>query len=236
MQKSEVEGTGDDDEIVRVEGVSRIFHRGTDREVRAVDDVTMSVSRGCFAAVTGPSGSGKSSLLNLMGTLDIPDEGKVKVRGREVNYRDSGSVNGFRINYLGFVFQTFNLIPVLTALENVTMPLWVTKMGLKESRERGAWILEKVGLGDRMHHRPGALSGGQQQRVAVARALVRKPLLVLADEPTANLDTKSAFQVIDLMKGLHEEEGVSFLFSTHDDRVLQECADIRRLVDGRWVV
>lgn len=222
-------------ELLKVIDVTREFNAGRENAVRAVNSVTLCIERGSFLALTGPSGSGKTSLLNIMGTLDSPDSGALEIKGERVDFSDSKKLNDYRVESLGFVFQTSNLIPVLTALENVMMPLRVSSYPFGEHRMMAESILEKVGLQDRMSHRPKAMSGGQQQRVAVARALVRKPMVVLADEPTANLDTKSAFQIIDLMKQLHSDEAVSFLFSTHDDRLLSRCDNVVRLVDGTLV-
>ena len=182
--------------------------------------------------VWGPSGSGKSTLCNLIGLLDTPTSGEVLIQGTQANGLSDAERSNLRNSSIGFVFQNFNLIPVLTALENVMLPLQVTGVLKTEAKERAEALLNEVDLGDRMGHRPIKMSGGQQQRVAIARALVTDPLLVLADEPTANLDTKNANLIIDLMRRINRERGAAFLFSTHDDRLLDRVDRRVHLQDG----
>ncbi|HDR47111.1 MAG TPA: ABC transporter ATP-binding protein [Geoalkalibacter subterraneus] len=220
------------DEVVRAEGLAKTYRRGTGA-VKALRGVDLFLRRGDVTAVTGPSGSGKSTLLNIVGLLDTPDEGLVVIDGVQVDFRDTGKKELLRSHCLGFVFQTFNLMPVLSAVENVELPLLLRPIGHKERRERAAEMLVSVGLGDRLGHRPRELSAGQQQRVAVARALVAQPVLVLADEPTASLDSRSAFGLLDLMHDLNSVLGTTFLFTTHDPRLLDRVSKIVVLQDGR---
>lgn len=218
--------------LVRVENVSRIFamdHSG----VRALDNVSFSVRAGEFLAISGPSGSGKSTLLNLIGCIDRPTSGHICIDSIETAALSFGEVTRLRREKIGFVFQTFNLIPVFTAAENVEYPLLVQRVSSAERRRRVREALESVGLGHRAHQRPDLLSGGERQRVAVARAIVHRPALVLADEPTANLDTHNATQLIDLMRDLNATLGLTFIFSTHDQRLLEHTPRIVRLTDGR---
>ena len=222
------------DEVVYARGLSKTYLRGTEK-VHALRGVDLSVHRGDVIAVTGPSGSGKSTLLNILGLLDTPDEGQLVLNGVQVDFRDTGRSESLRSRCLGFVFQTFNLTPVLSALENVELPLLLRPVRPKERRERAAAMLAAVGLGDRLTHRPRELSAGQQQRVAVARALVTQPVLVLADEPTASLDSRSAFGLMDLLNNLNAELSTTFLFSTHDQRLVGRVRKVVVLQDGRLV-
>jgi putative ABC transport system ATP-binding protein len=202
------------------------------REVTALDQASLSVSAGEFLAISGPSGSGKSTLLNLIGCIDKPTSGCILIEGVNTGTLNPARLTDLRRKKIGFVFQTFNLIPVFTAAENVEFPLIVQGFSGQERRRRVAEALESVGLGDRAHHRPDLLSGGERQRVAVARAIVHRPALVLADEPTANLDTRNATQLIDLMRELNRSLGLTFIFSTHDQRLLEHTPRIVRLTDG----
>ncbi|HKF49984.1 MAG TPA: ABC transporter ATP-binding protein [Terracidiphilus sp.] len=220
------------DPLVGVENVSRVFAMDHS-EVKALDRVSFSVGAGEFLAISGPSGSGKSTLLNLIGCLDSPSAGRVRIEGADTSALSQGSVTRLRREKIGFVFQTFNLIPVFTAAENVEYPLLVQQAGSSERRRRVAEALASVGLAKRADQRPDLLSGGERQRVAVARAIVHRPALVLADEPTANLDTANATQLIDLMRDLNHALGLTFIFSTHDQRLLEHTARIIRLTDGR---
>ncbi len=203
--------------------------------VMALDDVSLGIRRGEFLAVAGPSGSGKSTLLNLVGCIDTPSSGRVVLCGADTTALRPVEAAALRRDRIGFVFQTFNLIPVFTAAENVEYPLLLRRMPERERRRRVAEALESVGLSRRADHRPDLLSGGERQRVAVARAIVHRPALVLADEPTANLDTQTARQLVDLMRELNERLGLTFLFSTHDQRLLDHTKRIVRLCDGRVV-
>jgi putative ABC transport system ATP-binding protein len=222
------------DQLVLLEHVSRRFPMDHSF-VAALEDVSMEVARGEFIAVAGPSGSGKSTLLNLIGCIDQPTSGIIHIDGVAVGELASNELARLRRTRIGFIFQTFNLIPVFTAFENVEYPLLLGRLSAPERRERVRNALASVGLSDRANHRPDLLSGGERQRVAVARAIVHRPALVLADEPTANLDTRNATQLIDLMRNLNRELGVTFLFSTHDPRLLNLTDRVIRLCDGRVI-
>ncbi|SPE26330.1 ABC transport system protein [Candidatus Sulfotelmatomonas gaucii] len=222
------------DDLVSVEAVSRRFPLDHS-EVRALDDASLSVERGEFLAIAGPSGSGKSTLLNLMGCIDKPTSGRIVLDGEDTSKLSPARLSAFRREKIGFVFQTFNLIPVFTARENVEFPLLVQGVSADERRHRAMDALESVGIAARAQHRPDLLSGGERQRVAVARAIVHRPALVLADEPTANLDTHNATQLIDLMRELNLTLGLTFIFSTHDQRLLEHTPRIIRLCDGQVV-
>ena len=202
--------------------------------VRALKDVSIEVERSEFLAIAGPSGSGKSTLLNLVSAIDTPTSGEVWIDGVSLKTLDDNALSDLRANKIGFIFQTFNLIPVLSAYENVEFPL-LFKRSSTNPRKRVEETLARVGLQDFMHHRPDELSGGQRQRVAVARALVTDPLIVLADEPTANLDSGTGAAVIDLMLEINRSQGTTFIFSTHDPNVMQHARRVVRLVDGRVV-
>ena len=218
--------------LVSIEEVSRKFALDH-RCVTALDHVSLTVSAGEFLAISGPSGSGKSTLLNLIGCIDKPTSGRIRIEGSDTSTLTQSRVTHLRRTKIGFVFQTFNLIPVFSAGQNVEFPLLVQGFSAKERRRRVAEALESVGLADRAHQRPDLLSGGERQRVAVARAIVHRPALVLADEPTANLDTRNATQLIDLMRDLNRSLGLTFIFSTHDQRLLEHTPRIVRLTDGR---
>ncbi len=216
---------------VVVKDVTKTYRLGT-LTVTALAGVSLTVRTGEFLAVAGPSGSGKTTLLNLIGCLDTPTSGEIAIDGEPVSALSPGRRADLRASKLGFVFQTFNLIPVLTAYENVEYPLLIHRRGGNvATRVRAA--LEQVGLGDRATHRPPELSGGQQQRVAIARALVSEPALVLADEPTANLDSHTGHDIIELMRRLNREHGTTFVFSTHDPRIMQAADRVLEISDGR---
>jgi putative ABC transport system ATP-binding protein len=216
--------------LVEARGVEKIYPGNS--KVAALRGVDLTVARGEFAALAGPSGSGKSTLLNLIGTLDRPTKGEILYEGSVVSRLDADGLADFRLRTLGFVFQSYNLIPVLTARENVEYPLVLQGVGAEE-RERAAHeALKWVGLEGFANRRPDLLSGGQQQRVAVARAIVHRPALVLADEPTANLDSKTGGALLDLMESLNAEHGVTFLFSSHDPAVLARARRVVHLLDG----
>ena len=202
--------------------------------VRALHDVSLEVERSEFISIAGPSGSGKSTLLNLVSAIDSPTTGEVVIDGIPLKSLDDNGLSDLRANKIGFIFQTFNLIPVLSAFENVEFPLLFKRQG-SVSKTRVKEVLARVGLQDFMHHRPDELSGGQRQRVAVARALVTDPLIVLADEPTANLDHETGQAVIDLMLEINRSAGTTFIFSTHDPSVMSHARRVVRLVDGRIV-
>lgn len=226
--------TADQRVLVRGEHVSRVYNMGETR-VQALDDVSFAIHRADFVAFVGPSGCGKTSILNLIGCLEKPDIGRIEIDGKATNTLSEKELAGFRSQRLGFVFQNFNLLPVLTALENVEYGL-IKKIKLSAEREvtAGKW-LDRVGLGKHGNHLPSQLSGGQRQRVAIARALAHGPDLVVADEPTANLDHKTAMEVIDLMKTLNNELGVTFVFSTHDPKIMAAASRVITLEDGRII-
>jgi putative ABC transport system ATP-binding protein len=198
-----------------------------------VNNVHLHLNKGEFTALVGPSGSGKTTLLNLIGGLDRPDSGNIIINDVDITKLSSNQLITFRLNHIGFVFQSFNLIPVLTARENVEMIMQLQKISRKDRDARIKQLFEEVQLSDKLNSRPSELSGGQQQRVAVARALASKPKFVLADEPTANLDTKSASNLLDIMTKLNKEEKITFLFSTHDQRVIERARRVITLVDGK---
>lgn len=202
-------------------------------EVTALERVTLDFQPGEFTAIAGPSGSGKSTLLNLIGTIDTPTSGEIRFKGRAVTHLSEDQLADFRLREMGFVFQAYNLIPVLTAAENVEYPLALQKVAREERRARALEALAWVGLEGLEDRRPDLLSGGQQQRVAVARAMVHRPSVVLADEPTANLDSKTAGSLLDMMLRLNAEHKITFLFSSHDPTVLSRARRILRLHDGR---
>ena len=219
--------------VVRLRGVERSFRLGK-TEVHALRGVDLDVQAGDFLAVAGPSGSGKTTLLNVAGCLDKPDRGTVTVAGRDVTRDTLSKLAPLRNRFFGYVFQTFNLIAVLDAYENVEFPLRLAGVGRAERRRRTEELLVAVGLADHQRHRPNELSGGQRQRVAIARALVTEPLAVLADEPTANLDSKTGSEILDLMSELNRERGVTFVFSTHDQHIISRARRVLWIADGRF--
>lgn len=222
--------------LVAVENVTKIYHLGK-TQITALKDVHFEVAEGEFVSVVGPSGSGKTTLLNLMGCLDQPTSGIVRIEDQEVEALSSNQLAELRAERIGFIFQAFNLIPVLSAAENVEYPL-LQKRGTGSGNERRAKvheILESVGMGGLSHHRPNELSAGEQQRVAVARALVTNPNIVLADEPTANLDHEAGGIVINLMKTLNKERGITFIFATHDPEIVRLAERVIPLRDGEVV-
>ena len=218
-------------EVTKVSNAIRIFKIG-EVETKALRGVNLSIENGEFTALVGPSGSGKTTLLQLIGLLDKPTSGSVFINGQEATNLNRNQRADLRKNAIGFVFQFFALIPTLTAYENIEMPLLLNGTKPAERRKRVNEMLEAVGLTDRAHHRPDQLSGGQQQRVAVARALATNPKLILADEPTANLDTENGRQVMDIMQRLNKETGVTFVFATHDPRVISYANRVVTLQDG----
>ena len=220
--------------LISVEQVTRKFPLDHSA-VTALDHVNLRIDSGEFLAISGPSGSGKSTLLNLIGCIDKPTSGRILIHSVDVTTLSQERTTRLRREKIGFVFQTFNLIPVFTASENVEYPLLVQGVSAGERCMRVAEALAGVGLSARANHRPDLLSGGERQRVAIARAIVHRPALVLADEPTANLDTHNATQLIDLMRDLNRSLGLTFIFSTHDQRLLEHTPRIVRLTDGRIV-
>ena len=204
-------------------------------DVPALVDIDLVILPNRFTVISGPSGSGKTTLLNLIGCIDRPDRGTIMVGGKAVELLSDDELSDFRAEHLGFVFQNFNLLPVLTAFENVEYPLLLAGMSPRKRRRRVEKLLKAVGLEEFARHRPGQLSGGQRQRVAVARALARQPQLVLADEPTANLDSKTGAEIISLMRRLQQQHHISFVFSSHDPKVLDAADDAVHIHDGRIV-
>ncbi|AEF84820.1 macrolide export ATP-binding/permease protein MacB [Treponema primitia ZAS-2] len=203
--------------------------------VDALNGISLELSKGDFVSVAGPSGSGKTTLMNIIGLIDTPSSGRVLIDGKETGNLRRKELTRIRQESIGFVFQSFNLLPVLTVFENVELPLTIAqkKTARAERRERVEYLLEEVGLGDRKTHKPSELSGGQQQRVAIARALVTRPKIVIADEPTANLDSANGERVLELMKKINQEEGTTFIFSTHDPDIWEMANHIVFLKDGR---
>jgi putative ABC transport system ATP-binding protein len=220
--------------VVEINDVFRIYH-DTEVEVNAVNGVSLSFEKGEFAAVVGPSGSGKTTLLNLIGGLDQPTKGEIIVAGHRLSELKPSELIDFRMEHVGFVFQSYNLIPVLTASENIGFIMNLQKWPGEKRKERTDELLKSVGLSDRKNSRPSQLSGGQQQRVAVARALATRPEFILADEPTANLDSKSTDTLLDIMEKLNREEEMTFIFSTHDSRVVKRARRVITLEDGRII-
>ena len=220
--------------VARVTDLSKSYRLGT-TTVPALRGVSLDVAVAGLVALSGPSGSGKSTLLNMIGCLDRPDTGDVWLAGRSTHALSPRALAGLRLEHLGFVFQSFNLVPVLTAFENVEYPLLLSGTPAKESRDRVASVLTRVGLAAKMHRRPDELSGGERQRVAIARALVNRPVLVLADEPTANLDSVTSDAVLDLVHELRDQYDVAFLVASHDPRVLARMDRIVTIRDGHIV-
>ena len=218
--------------VVALHGVHKTYRLGQ-HVVPALQGVDLIVQRGELLALTGPSGSGKSTLLNLCGLIDTPDSGEIALSGQPVGKLNENQRTLLRRDALGFVFQSFNLVPVMTVAENVDYPLFLVGVPLAERRERVAAQLAAVGLQEHAQHRPDALSGGQRQRVAIARALIKRPRLVIADEPTASLDSHTADQVLDLMRERGQAEGAAFVIATHDERLTRRCDRVLALLDGR---
>jgi len=221
--------------VIRTDNLQKYYNPGEPLEVRALDGVTIEIERGEFTAIVGPSGSGKTTLLNIIGGLDHQTGGTAHIGETEITAMNDNQLIDFRLNNIGFVFQAYNLIPVLTAKENVEFIMLLQKRSKEERNTRTEELLKEVGLEDKMNNRPSEMSGGQQQRVAVARALASKPQLVLADEPTANLDSQSTADLLDIMADLNQKEDVTFLFSTHDQRVIDRARRVVTLEDGKVI-
>jgi putative ABC transport system ATP-binding protein len=218
--------------VIETNNLIKIYQQG-DIEVKALNDVSINFQQGEFTAIVGPSGSGKTTFLNSIGGLDTPTSGKVVINDTDITNLKSNELIDFRLRNIGFVFQAYNLIPVLTAKENVEFIMLMQGDSASVRKSRAEELLSAVGLSDQINRRPGQLSGGQQQRVAVARALASKPKFVLADEPTANLDSTSTSNLLDIMHRLNEEENMTFIFSTHDQRVIDRAKRIITLEDGK---
>jgi len=218
--------------VIEIKDLQKIYN-DSEHEVHAIRGIDLSFEEGEFAAIAGPSGCGKTTLLNLLGGLDIPTRGDINIGGTNLSTLKSSERINFRLNNIGFVFQAYNLIPVLTAKENVEFIMHLQGRKKNERDARTKELMEAVGLGDRLDSRPSKLSGGQQQRVAVARALASKPKFVLADEPTANLDSKATENLLDIMEKLNREENITFIFATHDARVMKKARRVVSLEDGK---
>lgn len=218
--------------VIDAHNISKVYNPKT-IPVYAINQVHLHLERGEFTALVGPSGSGKTTLLNMIGGLDKPDMGNIFVNGVDITKLSASELINFRLKNIGFVFQSFNLIPVLTAKENVEFIMQLQNIKKEERNKRVEKLFKEIGLEDKLNVRPSKLSGGQQQRVAVARALASKPQFVLADEPTANLDSISAANLLDIMARLNKEENITFLFSTHDQRVIDRARRVITLVDGK---
>ena len=217
--------------LIRVEDIHKIYNPG-ENEVRALDGVSLEIRRGEFAAIVGHSGSGKSTLMNMLVCLDTPTSGHYYLDGRDVSRLSDNELSDIRNQKIGFIFQGFNLIPSLDAVGNVELPLIYRGMGRQRRRRTAVQALERVGLGKRLRHKPGELSGGQQQRVAVARAIAAQPPVILADEPTGNLDSRSTADIMDILKELHRS-GRTVIVITHDDDIARQADRVIRILDGR---
>lgn len=222
------------DIVVKTRGLSKVYSQNG-IAVNALQGIDLQIERGEFIALVGPSGSGKSTLLNLIGGLDTPTSGRIRIGDQDIGSLSRAALSEVRLRKIGFVFQEYNLIPVLSAIENVEYVMLLQGVPEAQRRGRALAILAELGLGGLEHRRPGQLSGGQQQRVAVARAMVSEPMIVLPDEPTANLDSQAGAALLDLMRELNEKMGTTFVFSTHDPMVMQRAKRIIRLCDGKIV-
>lgn len=219
-------------EIIKTENLGKTY-QDNGVPVHALKSVSVSIQKGEFLAIAGPSGSGKTTLLNLIGALDKPSGGEVFLENESLNLKQKSELSSLRLNKMGFIFQAYNLIPVLTALENVEFKLMLLKVPAPERQKRSLKVMEELGIAELAHKRPNEMSGGQQQRVAVARAIVNNPPIVLADEPTANLDSVTAHNLIDLMEEMNREKGITFIFSSHDHQVLEHARRVIFLKDGQ---
>jgi putative ABC transport system ATP-binding protein len=219
-------------EIIRTENLGKTY-QDNGVPVEALKDINLSIDKGEYIVIAGPSGSGKTTLLNLIGALDAPTTGKVFFMGENLSDKSKKELSEFRLNNLGFIFQAYNLIPVLTALENIEFSMMLKGIPEKERRERALELMNELGIGELANKRPNEMSGGQQQRVAVARAIVNNPGLVLADEPTANLDSNTANNLLDLMEKMNREKNITFIFSSHDQKVIDRAKRLIILKDGR---
>jgi putative ABC transport system ATP-binding protein len=220
--------------LIEMEDIRKDYHLG-ETVVHALQEIDLTIDKGEFVAIWGPSGSGKTTLLNLIGAIDEPTEGRLTIAGTDVHSLSDNRRSELRNETIGYIFQGFNLVPVLSALENVMIPLQIKGASPKEAKEKALNRLQEVGLTEFIHQRPAKMSGGQQQRVAIARALVNDPSLVIADEPTANLDSETARMIISIMRDLNEKDGITFIFSTHDQRLLDQVKRLVRLEDGRII-
>ncbi|MEC8812435.1 MAG: ABC transporter ATP-binding protein [Pseudomonadota bacterium] len=231
---SQTEPQAQGDILFDIRGVGRYFGSG-DIQVKALDDINLTIARGEFTAIVGPSGSGKSTLLQLMGGLDAPSVGDVHLNNKSIAHMSGRELSDFRRDHIGFIFQAYNLIPVLSAQENIEYIMLLQGIPAAQRRQRVQAMLNTVGLEGYADRRPAQLSGGQQQRVAVARAMVSRPSIILADEPTANLDSVTGSALLDMMKGLNESRSMTFVFSTHDPKIMERASRLIHLQDGRVV-
>ncbi|MCJ7664628.1 MAG: ABC transporter ATP-binding protein [Desulfobacterales bacterium] len=220
--------------LIEMQNIKKDYLLG-ETVVHALQGIDLQIDKGEFIGIWGPSGSGKTTLLNLIGAIDEPTEGKLMVAGKDVHSLSDNRRSELRNETIGYIFQGFNLVPVLSALENVMLPLQINGTSSREAKTKALNRLAEVGISELAHHRPAKMSGGQQQRVAIARALVNDPSLVIADEPTANLDSETARMIIAIMRELNEKDEITFIFSTHDQRLLGEVKRLVRLEDGRIV-
>lgn len=220
--------------LIEMKNITKDYHLG-ETIVRALRGIDLQIGQGEFVAIWGPSGSGKTTLLNLIGAVDEPTTGELVIAGKDIRSLTDNQRSEHRNETIGFIFQGFNLVPVLSALENVMLPLQIKGASAPEARKQALDCLAEVGLSELVHNRPAKMSGGQQQRVSIARALVNNSSMVIADEPTANLDSETARMIIDLMRELNEKDGITFIFSTHDQRLLDQVKRHVRLEDGKIV-
>jgi putative ABC transport system ATP-binding protein len=220
--------------LIEMKNVTKDYHLG-ETIVQALRGIDLQIDEHEFVAIWGPSGSGKTTLLNLIGAVDEPTTGELIIAGKDIRGLSDNQRSEHRNETIGFIFQGFNLVPVLSALENVMLPLQIKGASVPDARKQAMSRLAEVGLSELVHHRPAKMSGGQQQRVSIARALVNNPSMVIADEPTANLDSVTAHMIIDLMRSLNEKQGITFIFSTHDQRLLDQVKRHVRLEDGKIV-
>ncbi len=218
-------------EIIRLENVSKIYS-SNGVSVNALNDINLSINSGEYTVIAGPSGSGKTTLLNIIGTLDKPSKGKVFINNEDISNKNKSELSRLRLDKLGFIFQAYNLIPVLTALENIEFAMMIKGIKELERREKALKVMRELGIEELANKRPNQMSGGQQQRVAVARAIVNSPLIVLADEPTANLDSKTAILLLDMMQNMNEKKNITFVFSSHDQKVIERAKRLIILKDG----
>ncbi len=226
-----VDGRSDSSSLIKVRGLNKTYRRGGE-QIQVLQGLNLDVDKGDFVAFMGPSGSGKTTLLNLLGGLDVPSAGSITVDGDEITHMSSGKLTHWRARHVGFIFQMYNLIPVLTAFQNVELPLILTKLSKAERRKHIETVLSVVGIADRMHHYPRQLSGGQEQRVAIARAIVSDPTFLLCDEPTGDLDRKSADEIMELIRRLVKEYGKTVLMVTHDPLVANQADTTLHLEKG----
>lgn len=219
-------------EVIRTEKLEKVYHDNS-VPVHAVNGVDLKIQKGEFVVIAGPSGSGKTTLLNLIGALDTPTSGKVFLEGEDISTKSRGELSELRLKKIGFVFQAYNLIPVLSALENIEFTMMLRGIPEKERETRAMKVMEELGIAELAHKRPNEMSGGQQQRVAVARAIVNNPSIVLADEPTANLDSKTGSSLMELMERMNREKEITFVFSSHDPQVIESARRLIILKDGK---